>query len=373
MDIFINQLRYSSCALLAAYALTIFMEYEKTHQYIARGSLAPKHIVDMLRLNYFDEAIGQNEGFRIFSDLMEYDDLRWAVWEYDVTQVLAKKLETGKAREIRTSLICPDIFHSIGAHSNGLYHLYHLVTKVVSDPDGPWAEELVEKGLELLRRGHWKTQRAGVTILSSLAQGNDRVKGILKNHISRIIRLLLQPAEQESILPVQWSPTAVVSPENPSQLGMTSPRPSSMLGPVCALHALSSHQTLRDEIRNSEDYWRLRDQWLSGTLVDFTETPFWQVYTPTQDDLKNMMEKMLFSVESEEGISVDDSTSGGDSILPHIQHWGRLAVAVYQFVLDWLSSLFTLAGLAPFTAAAVVVLSPIFIFAALVHLVTLCL
>ena len=32
----------------------------------------PKNIIGMLRLDYFDDAVGQVEGFQIFGDLMQH-------------------------------------------------------------------------------------------------------------------------------------------------------------------------------------------------------------------------------------------------------------------------------------------------------------
>ena len=38
----------------------------------------PKNIVGMLRLDYFDDAVGQIEGFQIFGDLMQHGNrLHW--------------------------------------------------------------------------------------------------------------------------------------------------------------------------------------------------------------------------------------------------------------------------------------------------------
>ena len=35
----------------------------------------PKYIVGMLRLDYFDDAVGQVEGFQIFGDIMQYGNV----------------------------------------------------------------------------------------------------------------------------------------------------------------------------------------------------------------------------------------------------------------------------------------------------------
>ncbi|KIJ59906.1 hypothetical protein HYDPIDRAFT_118022 [Hydnomerulius pinastri MD-312] len=346
MELFIDRLRYSRCALLAAYALTIFMGYETTHEYIARDSLAPKYIVDMLKLNYFDDSIGQNEGFRIFSDLMKYEDLRRAVLEHDLTQILAQKLETDKPREIRTSLICLDIFHSF-------------------DSDGPWAEDLVKKGLEHLRSRHWKAQKAGVVILSTLVQER-RVVGIIKAHICEIIRLLLPSASEEQEISLSavtllsqvmfWlTPSRVLSQLD---IILPEPRPSSMLGPACVLYTLSAHQTLRDEIFNSAEFGRLRQLWQSGALLKGLETPPWQVYTPNKEDIRHVLDKLMFSAESKEGVLPDGSMSGGDSVLPHIQHWSRIPFisvgGVWLFVIEF-------TAIAPAIAVAPIVIVAVWV------------
>ena len=35
----------------------------------------PKYIVGMLRLDYFDDAVGQVEGFQIFGDIMQHGNV----------------------------------------------------------------------------------------------------------------------------------------------------------------------------------------------------------------------------------------------------------------------------------------------------------
>ena len=39
---------------------------------IKDNELLPKNIVNMLRLDYFDDAVGQVEGFQIFADFMQH-------------------------------------------------------------------------------------------------------------------------------------------------------------------------------------------------------------------------------------------------------------------------------------------------------------
>ncbi|KAF9227006.1 hypothetical protein BS17DRAFT_440162 [Gyrodon lividus] len=120
LDIFINQLHRKDSSLLAAYALTICLKHETMKQHINLDHLS-KYIVNMLRLDYFDDAVGQVEGFQVFGDLMKHDDLRKKITEcniaeYSITEVLKQKLRTGQPNEIRTSLICLDIFRSFGTY-----------------------------------------------------------------------------------------------------------------------------------------------------------------------------------------------------------------------------------------------------------------
>ena len=42
---------------------------------IKDNGLLPKNIVGMLRLDYFDDAVGQVEGFQIFGDFMQHGTL----------------------------------------------------------------------------------------------------------------------------------------------------------------------------------------------------------------------------------------------------------------------------------------------------------
>ena len=85
------------------------------------------------------------------------------------------KLGWGKPKEIRTSLICLDIFRSFGRLYNGEGYLC-ILAEVSLDQDGQWTRELVAKSLDHLQNPEWKIQKAGVTILSALAQtGTDAV------------------------------------------------------------------------------------------------------------------------------------------------------------------------------------------------------
>jgi hypothetical protein len=89
--------------------------------------------------------------------------------ESEITKVLEEKLGRGMPKDIRTSLISLEILRSLGELANGL------------GKGDVWTKGLVEKGLAYLRSEEWKTQKAGVAILSALAQTSRR-------NINRIIR-----------------------------------------------------------------------------------------------------------------------------------------------------------------------------------------
>lgn len=156
---------------------------------IKDNELLPKNIVGMLRLDYFDDAVGPVEGFQIFGDFMQHGkgtalvildnpapsinsrepaDLRERIKNYDITEVLNTKLRKGRPKETRTSLICLDIFRSFGTTWDDDIGLLLLTAPL--DQDGPWTLELVDKSLKHLRNPVWKVQKAGVITLSALAQ-----------------------------------------------------------------------------------------------------------------------------------------------------------------------------------------------------------
>ncbi|KAG9309246.1 hypothetical protein JVU11DRAFT_10727 [Chiua virens] len=179
LDLFINQLQCKDRALLAAYALATCLKYNMTPSNEENTKLS-KNIVRMLRLGYFDDAVGSMEGFEIFHALMQHEALN-------------KKL--GK-KEIRTSLICLDVFQSL-------------------DKDGPWTRELVERSVQNLKDPVWKVQKAGVTVLSALAQ-TEHGEAVISPQIVEIVEMLLS---QDHL----------------------SKSPSWMMGPACALCILAQN------------------------------------------------------------------------------------------------------------------------------------
>jgi hypothetical protein len=75
-----------------------------------------------------------------------------------ITKVLEEKLKRGKSRGIRTTLVALEKLRSLGEQT--------------SDPDqvDVWTRSLVDKGVAYLQSEAWKTQKAGIAILSALAQ-----------------------------------------------------------------------------------------------------------------------------------------------------------------------------------------------------------
>lgn len=138
----------------------------------------------MIRLDYFDEAIGIIEGFSIFEDLLKcgrmnlfaifatysctpIGELKSTILGYDITTLLERKLGAGKPREMRTSLIYLNIFR-IRTFSP----LLSSGGGCQTCPDGEHSltRNLVERGMSRLRTRRWRTQQAGVAILCSLAK-----------------------------------------------------------------------------------------------------------------------------------------------------------------------------------------------------------
>ncbi|KAG8214237.1 hypothetical protein J3R82DRAFT_11045 [Butyriboletus roseoflavus] len=310
LNIFVNQLQRKDRALLAAYALATCLKYSDMKDSIKDNERLPKCIVKMLRLDYFDDAVGHVEGFQIFGDLMKHDDLRAKIERDNITEVLNTKLRKGRAKETRTSLICLDIFRSF-------------------DPNGPWARELVDQSLKYLRNSVWKAQKVGVTILSALAQTEHGVEAIAPR-IYEIIEMLLP----KSCLPIQSIPPGATSasPTFPSEgqtqsAAMTTesadprsrtlpdvPSSSWMLGPACALRILAQKKVLRDRTRETTQYGKLKHLYLSEALVEKADTSPWRVKRPNRTDVMDMLAKMIKAVDeelSEEGFIVD-------TVLPNI-------------------------------------------------------
>ncbi|KAF8134256.1 hypothetical protein EV363DRAFT_884823 [Boletus edulis] len=84
LDVFVRQLRRKDRALLAAYALATCLNYSDMKRSIEDNRDLPMHIVRMLKLDYFDDVVGQVEGFQILGDLMRHGNelllLFWMTW-----------------------------------------------------------------------------------------------------------------------------------------------------------------------------------------------------------------------------------------------------------------------------------------------------
>ncbi|KIJ09526.1 hypothetical protein PAXINDRAFT_172463 [Paxillus involutus ATCC 200175] len=303
---FIKQLKRRDTSLLGAHALTTCLQYDDMKQPILSNDKVLKYIVKMLRLDSFDDAVGQVEGWRVFAKLMkrlmQNDDLKRKTEGEgsEITKVLEEKLRRGKPKDIRTALISLEILRSIGEHPH---------------TGDVWTTSLVEKGLAHLKTRQWKTQKAGITILSALAQTKHGVDAIMP-YIETIVNMLL-PA---SLQPKESTPVG-------SHL-----KPSRMLGPACALRVLSEDDTLRKMTNEMAQLENLKDLWLDGNLIEH-DTARWRVKTPTRDDVLDMIDKMIKSVNGDfsEDLSI---TSVGRLALPEIQHWTRLAVLARDSVVN---------------------------------------
>ncbi|KAF9238265.1 hypothetical protein BU15DRAFT_62673 [Melanogaster broomeanus] len=117
--------------------------------------------------------------------------------------------------------------------------------------------------------------------------------------------------------------------EDPAEDLRTDPPPSWMLGPACALRALSADQTLRDAIRKTREFGALKDLWLSGNLTKWSNP--WRK--------RNKL------------------TTVGDFVLPHIQHWDRLGT----LVLDWAIIGVTAPPLIALGLTAMITFTPLFL------------
>ncbi|KAF9227033.1 hypothetical protein BS17DRAFT_442812 [Gyrodon lividus] len=135
-----------------------------------------------------------------------------------------------------------------------------------------------------------------------------------------------QPMYQASrVLTVDSTSEDTAAESQQSQL-----KPSHMLGPACALRVLSDDETIRKATNSMEQFESLKDLWLDGNLVE-KETAPWRVKTPTRDDVLEMIDKIIKSVNGD--FSTDlGVTSNGHLALPDIQHWDRLAVLVKDSV-----------------------------------------
>ncbi|KAF8124786.1 hypothetical protein EV363DRAFT_1403054 [Boletus edulis] len=208
LDILVKQLQYKDTALLAAYALTRCLSHEIFSKPIYQNPVLAGYIVNMIRLDYFDEAVGVTEGFAILEDLLRCDKLKRQILEYDIAALLERKLGAGQPAEMRTSLNYLNIFRIYGEDS--------------------LTQNLVERGMSHLRTNRWRSQKAGVAILCSLAQTRFGVEA-LKQVIPEVV---------DTILPTHDSNTqqAINTPYT-----IQSKPPSSLLGPAFVIRVLANN------------------------------------------------------------------------------------------------------------------------------------
>ncbi|KAF8552014.1 hypothetical protein OG21DRAFT_1466371 [Imleria badia] len=348
LDVFVDQLLRKGSALLAAYALVICLKYGDMKESIKDNDNLPRHIVGMLTLDYFDDAVGHVEGFQIFGDFMQHADLRKKIMHYNITEVLNSKIGKGKLKEIRTGLITLDIFRSF-------------------DRDGPWTRELVAKSLEYLQNPLWKVQRTGVMILFVLAWTKHGVAAI-SPRIHEVVQMLLPegylpiPASSTSPNEGQTQSAATSSEASDARLPTpdTPPRPPScMLGPAYALRILAQNKILRDCTRGTMQYANLKHLYLSGTLVDETDTSPWRVRTPSRADVFSMLDKMIKAVDEE--LSEDGLMLIGDTVLPHTLNWNRLVTLLRNRAMAATTIIPSLLGVSALSILSIIVFTPIYL------------
>ena len=135
---------------------------------------------------------------------------------------------------------------------------------------------------------------------------------------------------------------------------------------------------LRERTRDTLQYGNLKHLHLSGNLVDETETLAWRVKTPIRGescytsrararnaelgflaDVIDMIDKMIKAVDEE--LSEEGLVSIGDTVLPHIQHWDRLAILVRDRSIATVTILPLVLGVSALTIIAIAVITPIYI------------
>ncbi|KAG6372231.1 hypothetical protein JVT61DRAFT_8031 [Boletus reticuloceps] len=298
LDILVKQLQYKDTALLAAYALTRCLSHEIFSKPIYQNPVLAGYIVNMIRLDYFDEAVGVTEGFAILEDLLRCDKLKRQILEYDIAALLERKLGAGQPAEMRTSLNYLNIFRIYGEDS--------------------LTQNLVERGMSHLRTNQWRSQKAGVAY--SVLPGSNTYVQLLPFRTPKPFDLCagfgVEALKQviaevvDTILPTHDSNTQQAI--NTPYIIQSKP-PSSLLGPAFVIRVLANNE----EIRQTAGYKRLKHLFLFGDLLGAKETPIWQVNAPTRNDVLNVINQMIKSVDSVEG-----STKG--FILPDIRHWDRI-------------------------------------------------
>ncbi|KAF8134269.1 hypothetical protein EV363DRAFT_1322922, partial [Boletus edulis] len=242
--------------------------------------------------------------------------------DYKITEVLNTKLGKGKPKEIRTSLICLDIFRSFESRGGDPFRLSSDGYGMIGHPKKhgvaailPRVQEIVEM---LLPDGYLPIQptTAQTTSVGSTSPDED-----------------------------QAQPDAPTTESSESQSDAPSRPPSWMLGPACALRMLGAERdSLRTHTRETLQYGSLKHLYLSGTLVGRGR------YTPNRADIIDMLDKMIKAV----------SCRSGTLSLPHIEHWDRLVTMLRDRSAAVVTVLPALLGVSVLAVLAVVVFTPIY-------------
>ncbi|KAF8445040.1 hypothetical protein L210DRAFT_3060336 [Boletus edulis BED1] len=288
LDVFVSQLQQKDNALLAAYALVTCLKYSDMKTTIEDNIDWPKHIIKMLEMDCFDDALGAVEGFRIFEDLMQDADLRKRIVESNIIHVLETKLGNGKLKENRMGLICLDIIRTC-------------------DPSHSWTDELVGIGLKHLKSS--KTWEAGTMILSALSQTDHGLAAVCLR-IHEIIEMLLpggyrriQPTPPQAIAGLTQITNHILmslclaATQTTLSLSTTlrdsAWPPSWVTGPVYALRILAQNETLRNHARETIQYSDLKIMYYgSGAFSGKTGKWPWQ-----KRDMFKMLDEMFKAVE----------------------------------------------------------------------------
>ncbi|KAG9314812.1 hypothetical protein JVU11DRAFT_3903 [Chiua virens] len=332
--VLVRQLQFKDSALLAAYALTRCLTHEEFGNLMNDRPHIVGYIVNMIRLDYFDEAIGITQGFTIFEDLMRCGKLKLKLLGYDITSLLERKLGAGTPRGTRTGLIYLNIFRVHGEYS--------------------LTRNLVERGMSRLRTNKWRTQKAGTAILCSLAKTcvcnvivrvtnpSDVCAGFGAEALKSIV-----PEVVDMLLPMH-DPDTQRAGDLPASRRYKPP--SSLLGPAFVMRVFAEN-----DIRQTVQYRRLRHLYLFGDLLGAQETPIWQVRTPTRDDVLDVINQMIKSVDSVQG-----STNAGFT-LPHIRHWHRITRVFRDGVVEVIMLPAAFAGIAALAVVGAIVLAPVYL------------
>jgi hypothetical protein len=135
---------------------------------------------------------------------------------------------------------------------------------------------------------------------------------------------------------------------------------------------------LRERAHDTSQYGSLKHLHLSGNLVDDVDTPAWRVKTPNRGwfsarpsvrqrkvlrialaDAIGMLDKVIRAVDGE--LLEERLMSIGDTVLPHIQHWDRLATLLRDKAVAAVTILPLVLGVSALTIVAVVVITPIYL------------